>query len=101
PAQGTAGAAARGQGRRAARHRADGRHQAHALRPQTRRADGSGGEGHARAARAAQEAGGVAATYIWISKELVLAVHERQLAEHGGSSGVRDGTLLESALARP
>jgi death-on-curing protein len=39
--------------------------------------------------------------YIWIQKELVLAVHERQLAEHGGSSGVRDETLLESALARP
>jgi death-on-curing protein len=39
--------------------------------------------------------------YIWIQKELVLAVHERQLAEHGGSSGVRDATLLESALARP
>jgi death-on-curing protein len=39
--------------------------------------------------------------FIWIQKELVLAVHERQLAEHGGSSGVRDETLLESALARP
>lgn len=38
---------------------------------------------------------------IWISKPLVLAIHERQLAEHGGTSGVRDETLLESALARP
>jgi death-on-curing protein len=37
----------------------------------------------------------------WISEELVLAIHERQLAEHGGSSGVRDVTLLDSALARP
>jgi len=37
----------------------------------------------------------------WISKILALAIHERQLAEHGGSSGVRDETLLESALARP
>lgn len=37
----------------------------------------------------------------WISKALVLAIHERQLSEHGGSSGVRDETLLESALARP
>lgn len=38
---------------------------------------------------------------IWLEKELVLAIHDRQLAEHGGSSGVRDTTLLESALARP
>ena len=37
----------------------------------------------------------------WLSKGLILAVHERQLAEHGGASGVRDEGLLESALARP
>jgi death-on-curing protein len=38
---------------------------------------------------------------VWLNKELVLAIHDRQLAEHGGSSGVRDHGLLESALARP
>ncbi|HET7923206.1 MAG TPA: type II toxin-antitoxin system death-on-curing family toxin [Gammaproteobacteria bacterium] len=38
---------------------------------------------------------------IWIGKPLALAIHERQLAEHGGSSGVRDENMLESALARP
>lgn len=38
---------------------------------------------------------------VWISKTLALAIHERQLAEHAGSEGVRDETLLESALARP
>jgi len=38
---------------------------------------------------------------VWLEKALVLAVHERQLAEHGGSGGVRDEGLLESALARP
>lgn len=38
---------------------------------------------------------------VWIEKEVVLGIHDRQLAEHGGSSGVRDETLLESALARP
>jgi death-on-curing protein len=38
---------------------------------------------------------------IWISRALVLAIHDRQLAEHGGSGGVRDGSLLDSALARP
>jgi death-on-curing protein len=32
---------------------------------------------------------------------VLLAVHEEQLAEHGGPSGLRDGGLLESALARP
>ncbi len=37
----------------------------------------------------------------WISLAVVLAVHEEQLAEHGGGSGVRDSGLLESALARP
>lgn len=38
---------------------------------------------------------------IWIGKELALTIHDRQLAEHGGSSGVRDDNMLESALARP
>lgn len=37
----------------------------------------------------------------WLSKELVLAIHTRQIAEHGGDDGVRDDGLLESALARP
>ena len=38
---------------------------------------------------------------VWSEKELVLAIHDRQLAEHGGCGGVRDEGLLESALARP
>lgn len=38
---------------------------------------------------------------VWISRTLALAIHERQLAEHGGGSGVRDDGLLDSALARP
>ena len=38
---------------------------------------------------------------VWIDRALALALHERQLAEHGGSVGVRDEALLESALARP
>jgi len=32
---------------------------------------------------------------------VVQALHDRQLAEHGGLSGVRDLGALESALARP
>jgi death-on-curing protein len=39
--------------------------------------------------------------FIWPGKALVIAIHDRQLAEHGGATGVRDETLLESALARP
>lgn len=38
---------------------------------------------------------------IWISIDLALAIHKRQLAEHGGLDGVRDPGLLDSALARP
>ena len=38
---------------------------------------------------------------VWLEKALALAIHDRQLAEHGGSAGVRDEGLLESALARP
>lgn len=37
----------------------------------------------------------------WISRALALAVHDEQLAEHGGDAGLRDAGLLESALARP
>lgn len=37
----------------------------------------------------------------WVDREMIEAVHERQLAEHGGGSGTRDGGALESALARP
>jgi death-on-curing protein len=37
----------------------------------------------------------------WVSAEVLLAVHEEQLAEHGGAAGVRDLGLFESALARP
>src|SRR3546814_19531717 len=37
----------------------------------------------------------------WIAKDVILAVHDRQLDEHGGGSGIRDAGLLESALARP
>jgi len=38
---------------------------------------------------------------VWLDRDLVLAIHDRQISEHGGSSGVRDEGLLESALARP
>ncbi len=37
----------------------------------------------------------------WLSLDIALAVHDRQLSEHGGPSGVCDQGMLESALARP
>lgn len=37
----------------------------------------------------------------WISERDSVAIHERQLAEHGGGVGVRDIGLLQSAIARP
>ena len=37
----------------------------------------------------------------WLSLDIALAVHDRQLAEHGGPTGVRDQGMLECALARP
>ena len=38
---------------------------------------------------------------IWIEEAVVLAIHEEQLAEHGGAVGIRDLGLLQSASARP
>lgn len=38
---------------------------------------------------------------IWVEEAVVIAIHRRQLAEHGGSDGIRDRGLLESALFRP
>lgn len=36
----------------------------------------------------------------WLDADVALAIHDRQLAEHGGAAGVRDAGALESALAR-
>ncbi len=38
---------------------------------------------------------------IWLEARDALAIHDRQIAEHGGLSGVRDLALLDSALSRP
>jgi death on curing protein len=38
---------------------------------------------------------------VWLGRKLILAIHDEQLAQHGGALGVRDDGLLDSALARP
>jgi death-on-curing protein len=42
-----------------------------------------------------------AKTWSWITAEIVYAIHDRQLSEHGGPAGIRDPGAVESALARP
>jgi death on curing protein len=36
----------------------------------------------------------------WLARDVILAIHERQIVEHGGASGLRDAGALDSALAR-
>jgi death-on-curing protein len=38
---------------------------------------------------------------VWVDQAIVLAIHDEQIAEHGGAIGVRDIGLPESALDRP
>jgi death on curing protein len=38
---------------------------------------------------------------VWLARQLILAIHDEQLAEHGGAIGIRDEGLLDSALAPP
>src|ERR1041385_2492793 len=38
---------------------------------------------------------------VWLLEETVVAIHYRQISEHGGSEGLRDEGLLSSAMARP
>ncbi len=39
--------------------------------------------------------------WVWLDASILLAVHDEQLVEHGGMSGVRDNGMFESALAKP
>jgi death-on-curing protein len=43
----------------------------------------------------------VSAEPCWLTREAVLAIHAQLLARFGGSSGIRDDNMLESALAKP
>jgi death on curing protein len=37
----------------------------------------------------------------WVREDVVFAIHEMQLARHGGLAGIRDRNVIESALSRP
>ncbi|MBR0958151.1 type II toxin-antitoxin system death-on-curing family toxin [Bradyrhizobium japonicum] len=37
----------------------------------------------------------------WLTRRIIIAIHDEQLAIHGGASGLRDEGMLESALDRP
>ena len=39
--------------------------------------------------------------WVWLDRAVILAIHDMQLAEHGGGAGVRDAGLLDSALGKP
>lgn len=39
--------------------------------------------------------------WVWVSQDILLAVHDEQVAEHGGAAGLRDEGFLVSAIARP
>ncbi len=38
--------------------------------------------------------------WVWLDNAVMLAVHDEQLAEHGGIAGVRDQGMFESAMQR-
>lgn len=44
---------------------------------------------------------GAMTDWVWIRRDVIVAIHEMQLAEHGGLAGTRDAGLLDSALGRP
>lgn len=38
---------------------------------------------------------------VWLTRRIIIAIHDEQLAIHGGASGLRDDGMLESELDRP
>ena len=39
--------------------------------------------------------------WVWVAASTLFAIHDRQIAEHGGLDGIRSLDAVESALARP
>ena len=64
----------------------------------------AGARHHERASRRLARTGQVSVAneaFVWLDPHVLLAVHDAQLAVHGGAAGVRSSELFESALARP
>lgn len=43
----------------------------------------------------------MAQQWVWLDAQVLLTIHEEQLAEHGGGVGIRDMGLFESAISKP
>jgi death-on-curing protein len=39
--------------------------------------------------------------WLWVDPAVARAIHDEQLAQHGGAAGLRDEAALASAIARP
>src|SRR5882672_3515176 len=81
-------------------YRSAGRRQVIAARSCTGGRIGTGACNHGQATPRLARVGEVSAPR-WLDIELILAIHDMQIAAHGGAPGVRDRNLLESGLARP
>src|SRR5215218_4876294 len=90
PAEGATGPAPGGRGRHAPGDGGAGRPAPPAQRSGARPADGGGAGGDAPPPRGAARTGEVTAEPVWLTRDVVLAIHEEQLAEHDGGEGVRD-----------
>jgi death-on-curing protein len=101
PAQGNSRTSQCSEGRYALSHRGAGWHPPLPLRRHIREETRCPSTGHARQPRRSQEVSRMKDEPIWIDKPEVLVVHSMQLAEHGGPDGIRDESLLDSALAKP
>src|SRR5205823_13056916 len=103
-AQGASLAPAGRTGRHDLCDRGAGRRSAHCCQSRIRRKDEARREDHARGPRYSarpRQVTSAPAEPRWLDSALALAVHDRQLAEHGGGGGIRDEGMLESALSRP
>jgi hypothetical protein len=70
------------------------------LRFRLRRENGEGRRHHAPLSQYPARSRAVTAKSVWIEELDVLTLRDQLLAFHGGAGGVRDGGLLQSALAR-
>ncbi len=39
--------------------------------------------------------------WVWVPRAALIIIHDRQIARHGGASGIRDAASLDAAATRP